>query len=385
MPNQIFSSADLSKLIDSELSKGGIDASIPGTFTNSLVQPFKVAISTSNGNIINLYNRSILELATAKDLEEKVLEFGISRNTDVSNIQETSDNFYVYIKTGIASDYTLDITSPLVIPKENIRAADVNGNSYIINDDIILQPNSNTAFASIFSVNNINIAIPQGTITTLEYIIDDNIINLNPAKANDLILGASNSKAIGAQTVSLSDSELRRKAYLRINSMNNNNEDAIRLALEQYNISDITFRYDHFGFGTLGILIRIGGSTALSRSSLDKLNNVVTNIVPFARVIVPEELVVKLQIDVKFNDGSKVSASKDNILVMIQNYFLDLNIGNYMDPADIISLIQTDENVLKSSIRCIFIDNRKAIIRRQYALSDQIFVLDQVTPIEYTS
>lgn len=385
MPNQLLSNGELSRNLKGELERSNILIDQPGTYTHSLITPFINNISSVNTNVLNYYNRGILELATDEDLTEKASEFGVNRGFNNSLVDTSQNNFNVFITNGTASEFALDTSQPIVIPKTNLTIRDNDGNEYVALSNIVIQPDAFAGFTGISAASSQIDNVPPNTINTVFVVVDDNITNLNPAKADEIEFGCNNNRSITSDGVVATDQLLRRRAFLRINAMNNTNIDALRLALEQYGITEVTFLRDHFGFGTLGLIVRVGESPLLSQESLTKLNNIVTNIVPFARVIVPESLIVRFTLEAQFDDGSQVAETKDEIYGTVQDYFDNLDLGQSINPTDIESAIANIENVLKIKLRCMSIDGRKCNVRKQFALQDQIFVLDDTDPITYTA
>jgi uncharacterized phage protein gp47/JayE len=183
---------------------------------------------------------------------------------------------------------------------------------------------------------------------------------------------------------STTDSDLRDRAILRVNAMNNTNEDAIRLALRDIGITDVTMKRDMYGFGTIGIIVRINNSPKISLTTANTLNNIVTNICPGARIVVPEYMAVQLVLNVEFANINQIDSTKTSIYNNIVTYFNNLGPGDSLRPDNISQTIQSVNNVTSVDIRCIFIDGRKAVVGTQTALSDQNFVLASDAPITYT-
>lgn len=384
MPNVLLNNDELIELIETEHDRSGVDSSVPLTFTNSLTEPYKISISRVNDQVSQYYNRNILELATDADLDEKVVEYGVERSSPSLASDDTYTNFNIFILDGLANEFALDINSPLVIPADAITVRDINGNEYIVNSEIVIEPEASSGFAPITATTTETGEVGAGEINVC-IVQFDQIANFDPTKTEGLVFGCRNNKALVSEYADDSDQSLRDRAILRINSMNNTNEDALRLALLNYGIDDVTFKRNMFGFGTIGILVRIGGTAQISETTVTTLNNIIANVTPGARIIVPEYMVVNLALDAEFADGTLSDDTKIEILNSVITYFGELDPGMALDPTAITDVITNITNVSKATLRCMKIDGRKCVLKKQMALSDQQYVLDEVEPIVYVA
>jgi len=383
MANAVISTFEIQNEIISQLQAANFDPDNDLT-VGALVGPFNDAIGTVNDQVINSRNRNILIYATGSDLEEKAAEFGVTKDNQSPPYDNTFTNFYVALRVGTAKDYTLDKNAPLVIPSNAISINDIDGNSFVAADDLLIEPDSFSVYSPISALENIAGGVPAGTIVVCS--VDINLVeNLDPAKAAALSFSCSNTSALTQSSTILTDTDLRDAALLRINSMNNTNRDAIRLALRSVGIEDITFKQDMFGYGTLGVIVRIGGSPRLSTAVIKNINNLLANVSPFTRVVEPEVISVKFTAYVTYKDATLITQTQSEILSSLRNYFLTFDLGSSLDPIAINELMTNITNVDTFEIKCIFLDGRPCVRTRQNALSDQIFSLDETTPMVFVA
>ena len=375
MSNSILDASTLISEVEDQLNINGYDI-YTDPMLGALISPILELVGSSIRQVVNYYNRNVLMLASGSDLTEKVYEFGITKQNGAVPVDDTFTNFHVDIMTGIAKDYIIDINSPLVIPAEHVIITDINDNTYTINTPISINPDASSGYVGITGDDIIVDDIDANTITniTINY---NYVSNLDTTKVDSLEFKCNNNKAIITTPGLLTDADVKDAAYLRIQSMNNSNKDAIILQLKKLGINDVIFKKDMFGAGTLGIILSVGNSSAISESAISIINNTVANVAPFARVVVPEVLKVRLTVESEYADVSKIDESKENIKRIIQEYFDSLILGQSLQPnAFINNVLESTENVTSLKCRCLFIDDRPALITNQTCLSDQVFEFD---------
>ncbi len=381
MPNSFLQRIDVSNEIDNQLLASGFDTNADPVLS-ALMSPLKDAMGDVIDQQISQYNRAVLALCSERDLDEKAMEFGVRRGSIGVPFDDTFTNFYVYLTKDKAKDFTLNTDEPLVIPPRALTITDINNSEFFVQTAIVIEPESSTGFAPIIGTSAGSISVGANSLTKIK--VDLTLIqNANPTKVQGLTFGCNNKKVIGVPNPIVSDQDLRDAAFLRINSMNNTNRDAIRLALNRVGISDIRFKQDMFGVGTLGVVVRIGNSSKISSTTIRAINNILTNIVPFARVVEPETLLVKLSVRIGYKASADIISTKTQVMTTIQGYFRELDIGNYLDPMEIENRVNNIETVEDFKINCVFIDDRPCIKSRQPAMEDQIYMLDANEPITY--
>lgn len=383
MPNALISSERIITEFDNQMISNGFDQ-YSSPFIASLTDPIKGTIRDIAANLEAYYNRNMLEFAANTDLDEKAAEFGIIRGESGIPFDDTLTNFYVTLKTGLAKDYTLDVNSPLVIPRTAISIVDINGIGYSVPEDLVINPNEASVFSPISANSGVTNSVPVGSITTI-FVDYTKLINFNNTKT-DIDFGCYNNKALTGAINTYSDDGLRDAAFLRIQSMNNTNADAIRFHLANYGITNVKFIKDMFGYGTLGVVLKIGGSPLISSNTIAILNDVLTNICPFVRVVTPDVLTVRLSINVIFSKNTpNIEVVKTDIVNAINEHFLTFEIGQQLNPQIITDKISNISYVEKINIKCMEIDDRPCLLTIQPALDDQIFALSLNSPITFTA
>lgn len=384
MPNTLLNSTELIDMMEEEFDSQGFVVNSPLSYANSAFNPVKTAITRVNDRVVGAYNRYILEFATGEDLAEKVAEFGVSRQSPTAPADSTFTNFNVYFLKGVSRDYLIDKYQNLVIPKDNVTISDTDGYSYTITEDLVFEPNAFSAYTPIVASSTTKSVISVNTITVVSIRGLENLTNVDLTKLEDMQFGCTNAKAIIATTRITTDVELRNQAFLRIHSMNNTNEDAILLALRTYGITDVTFKRDMYGFGTIGVLVKINGSALISETTASTLDSVIRNVCPTAKIVLPEFLIVNMSISATFDDETLIDQTKAQIFTDVTSYFTNLEIGQGINSNSIQDIIRRVSNVENATVRCIKVDGRMCILGMQRALADQLFVLSANTPISYS-
>jgi len=374
MPNTLKDGSELRQDTIEKLNRVGYDVENSPS-TSALINPMLELLSELTNTVVRYYNRSVLLLATDEDLEEKASEFNITRETSDAPSDNSETNFHIDIVTGKARDYVLDINSPLVIPPNAISISDDDDNTYTISESVVIEPDSFSDYLPISANFTTDTDITANSISNI--IVDyDMISNLDPTKVDNLEFTCNNNEAILSSSSISTDQEIKDAAYLRVNSMNNANTDAIRLQLKKMGINNVTFKKDMFGAGTLGLILTVANSSTLSDTAVASINNAIANVTPFARVVVPEVLKVKMKVQADYVDSSKIEQTKTDIKSEIQGYFDTLSMGKPMVPTTIENNVKNIDNVSDFFIRCLKIDDRPALVAIQRIVSDQIFEID---------
>ena len=375
MPNSLIDSNRIITEVEDQLLKSGYDID-NDPMLSALVNPILKLLTTIVNQVARYYNRSVLTLASGEDLQEKSGEFAVSKTDGAVPADSSMTNFHVDIVEGVAKDYALDINSPITIPATAMLITDTEDNTYSVANDVVIEPSAFSGYVGISGNEIVTADIPANAIINIT--VDFDLIgNVDPAKIDDLEFKSNNNKSIVATPGLSTDTEIKDAAYLRVNSMNNSNRDAIRLVLKKLGISSITFRKDMFGAGTLGIILTVGQSSALSETAISIINNTVANVTPFARVVVPEVLKIRMTVEAAFADAATIEDSKTAIKQIVQEYFDGLQMGKQLVPENIKNAVESGvENVTSFKFRCIFIDDRPVLISPQPSLSDQIFEFD---------
>jgi hypothetical protein len=383
MPNTLLNADKVTDELNQQLTNGGYDVE-NSPFAAGLVTPFNEVVEDIVNQVRSYYNRSVLSLATGTDLEEKAVEFSVTKGVTGIPFDDTYTNFNVSINEGVAKDYTVDINAPLIIQANAITITDTSGNQYSAAANVIIDPETFSGYIPINATSSITGGVAANTITNCDIDLSS-VLNLDPTKIENIAFSCNNNKALTSPNPTVTDDQIKDESFRRINSMNNTNEDALTLALNKFGIFDITYKRDMFGYGTLGIVVKIDGNPLISDSTIIVLNNIISNITPFVRIVVPDVMVVKLTVRATYVEGTVIEDAKNSILSTIQTHFAQLDLGDPLQLGPLKDSVLALEEVDSFDIICTFVDDRAVLNVTQRILSDQIFALAEETPILYTA
>jgi len=312
------------------------------------------------------------------DLDEFCRLFGLRRGIAPAAADLSSTNFKFYLSDGLtAKEVTLSQSGFTLSAGYTVSDG---ANEFVTIDTAVFTPDSNSAYVRIVSAGSITGLIPPNSIREHTVEITD-IPDIDPDV--DVFLECSNDRAISAGVTNEGDSALRSRLYSRALSMNNTNEDALLFALQSIGIPNVRFHNDFFGIGTIGVELLIG-SPVISDYAIEVANATISRLVPYARVVRPEYLTISLQVRIEVNQDTEVSRAQQRVINAITEYFDAVEMGRSVSIAEIESIVNEQEGIVRGSIVCFYINGRRALLNVvQRADRDQKYVLAIEDPIEF--
>jgi uncharacterized phage protein gp47/JayE len=360
--------SDVYNTLLSQMTSAGLVVTTDVTLTG-LVDVFSARLSELYTNQDSILNAFRLTTAAGTSLDILANDKGITRYRSNSISDLSTTNFKFYLPIGkVGADYALDMNLPLVIPAgQQISGGDW---TFITTESAIIMPDANSGYCGIQAIVRINADVIVNSLLTHSVSLPS-IGNIDMTKSPQIM--CKNDRTIVVQPIVETDAALRMRVLNRVNSMNNSNNDAILLALKAIGISEVNFRQDMFGIGTVGIELLTGGSI-LSNEMLDAADNVIKRISPYARVIRPEYMAVQMCFSIQLNNYDNKDSTTGEIISNIYNYFDGLTMGSTLNVSTLLSLASIVTNVKTVKLATMMIDGRRVAITNQIASPTEQFV-----------
>lgn len=374
------SASEINNTIVGDMAQIGVVNSTSNSLSFILANIFTEDIKRLYDDLYLLDRSRRPSAAIGVDLDEWCRLFGITRGATQPAADTSATNFRFYLADNLtASDITED-RNGFIIPAGQ-RISD-GTNEVVTISDAVFTPFSNSAYTSFVSASNRAVNIATGQLrfhnVDLERYLGD---NLRDDVEVDLL--CTNDKAISTGKTSESDQQLRTRWYSKVQSLNNSNENAILFELQSIGIPNARFMQNYYGVGTLGVVLETG-TQVLSDTILEIANATIARITPYARVIRPEYVSVRIQMRIEVDNIDQVDIIRQNAVDAIYEFFRTLNVGQSLSLIDLKKAIENVTGIVRSTLTCIFLNGRKALLNTVHkADKDQKFVLALNNPIEF--
>ncbi len=356
--------------IESEWQTAGLINTDSASVLTTIIFPYQTHIAEMFSKIFEVHQAHRISSASGVHLDEKAREFGVARKTNEPAADFTFGNFRFRLPNGFtAKDFTFDRTGFTITAGQYITDGVA---TFVTLDNAVFDADSHSAYARVQGLSNATSYIPEGTLTQHSVnlgSIDELDLNTSPE------ISCTNDKPIELASFLEDDNSLRDRLYDRVNS-NGTNEQAIEFALKTLGILDVDFVPDAFGVGTLGISL-ITGEPVVSETTVSAADAVISSITPYARVMVPEYIVVKLILNVEVEDESLLEETKSDIIAVVRTHIDDIPEGNELNITGLGDIIEGVDNVTGYVIRCMFLNERKSVLSTHRSASDQKYILSR--------
>lgn len=370
---------DIFKDVQSRLNGLGLQPMMNGV-TESLIQGVVDILYAAEQDRVNADNETNPSLATGTTLEQIAQrEFNLRRETGSNVVDSTFTNFHFYISGNLkAKDITTDSAGFTIPAHAFVR--DAAGSLFMTTMPAIFDPNSNAAFCQIISVNPVQQEIPALSLNQHDVILTD-IENISEASLGSNVLLCANNKALPSSTSTETDESLRLRMYQHANSLNQTNDTRLRSILTSIpGVLSVDFRRNKRGNGSVECILNTQqanpSDSIYSRAEALILQNIygADNIFVVKPQYLPMKLTLKVVAEGTIENLSEVTST---ISIGAADYVNNVvrQGGTFVlaeFTAAMRALVTGIQNV---EIECIYVNNRRTVIKDQSAFYNQKFVV----------